>query len=241
MPADQRHASHTNWDLIRDAVSGSESASTSLEVVVRRSWTSIYALIRASGRNPTDAADLTQGFVTDIFLSRRLLESAEEKRGRFRTLLQSAVRNYLTDVHRGQTAKKRGGNSIDCDFSKVEPLVADHSHDPSRAFSTRWAACLVRAAAEHAKTLLHESNNALAWTLFEERILKPAFSNENRPSLAALAKQYSLRSTGEVALHVTRAKRKFAEALLLEVTSTIEDPRDLQEEVRELLMLLDGR
>ena len=67
MPADQRHASHTNWDLIRDAVSGSESASTSLEVVVRRSWTSIYALIRASGRNPTDAADLTQGFVTDIF------------------------------------------------------------------------------------------------------------------------------------------------------------------------------
>ena len=230
MPADQRHASHTNWDLIRDAVSGSESASTSLEVVVRRSWTSIYALIRASGRNPTDAADLTQGFVTDIFLSRR-----------FRTLLQSAVRNYLTDVHRGQTAKKRGGNSIDCDFSKVEPLVADHSHDPSRAFSTRWAACLVRAAAERAKTLLNESNNALAWTLFEERFLKPAFANEDRPSLAALAKQYSLRSKGEAALHVTRAKRKFAEALLLEVTSTIEDPRDLQEEVRELLMLLDGR
>jgi Asp-tRNA(Asn)/Glu-tRNA(Gln) amidotransferase A subunit family amidase len=88
----------TNWDLIRDAAGSTPTSQASLEEVARRSWPAIYAFIRASGRSPDDATELTQGFICDVFLSRHLLEKADQSRGRFRTLVMGSVRNYLADI-----------------------------------------------------------------------------------------------------------------------------------------------
>ena len=97
----------TNWDLIRDAAGSTPTSQASLEEVARRSWPAIYAFIRASGRSPDDATELTQGFICDVFLSRHLLEKADQSRGRFRTLVMGSVRNYLADMHRRKTATTR--------------------------------------------------------------------------------------------------------------------------------------
>jgi DNA-directed RNA polymerase specialized sigma24 family protein len=97
----------TNWDLIRDAASGSATAQASLDAVMKRAWPAVYAYIRASGRRSEEATELTQAFICDVFLSRHLLEKADQARGRFRTLLLGAVRNYLADVHRRRHAQSR--------------------------------------------------------------------------------------------------------------------------------------
>ena len=71
-----------------------------MERLVRRYWSAIFAYIRRSGRDVHEAADLTQGFVCDILISRRLCDSADPNRGRFRTLLLRAIQNYLRERHR---------------------------------------------------------------------------------------------------------------------------------------------
>jgi len=101
----------TNWDLIRDAASGSSTAKASLDAVMKRAWPAVYAYIRATGRRSEEATELTQAFICDVFLARHLLEKADQSRGRFRTLLIGAVRNYLADTHRRATAAIRAPKS----------------------------------------------------------------------------------------------------------------------------------
>lgn len=240
MSRDPLSASQTNWDLIQDAVSGSESAARSLEAVVRQSWTAVFAFIRATGRNPETASDLTQGFVTDVVLARRLLSSADPAHGRFRTLLMNAVKNYLCDVHRAQNAKKRAPENGFESFEHAENALVDDSPAAAQEFATRWTACLVRNAAERARIVLRESGDDLAWTLFEARILKPAYDGGVRPTAAELAQRFGIGSSAEVALKIAQGKRRFAEALLSEISATIQNPNELRAEVRDLLALLSG-
>ncbi len=87
--------------MIAQAAEADEAvAGDALEQLVRRYWAAVYAYIRRTGRDVHEAADLTQGFVCDIIISRRLCDYADPQRGRFRTLLLGAVQNYLREQHR---------------------------------------------------------------------------------------------------------------------------------------------
>ena len=174
----------TNWELIRDAASGSTTSRASLDAVSRRAWPAIFAFIRASGRSSDEASELTQGFIADVFLSRHLLEKADPGRGRFRTLLIGAVRNYLNDMHRRRTAQSRmpegGVAAIDALTAKgLEP--AEHEgHSPERAFNTRYVATLIRAAAERLQKELAANGDEASWEIFRMRVLHAAFSTAFR-------------------------------------------------------------
>ncbi|MCE2881667.1 MAG: hypothetical protein LW636_04820 [Planctomycetaceae bacterium] len=233
----------TNWDLIRDAASGSETAKRSLESVARRAWPAIFAFIRASGRSPEEATDLTQGFIADVFLSRGLLEKADPARGRFRTLLIGAVRNYLADMHRRRTAGTRmpkGGLAAFDDA--VEGAVHDRNHrddSPERAFNTRYVAGLIRAAAERLQQQLLAEHDSATWELFRVRVLQASFEGA-AAGYDTLAPQLGL-SKGECAGRLVVAKRRFATLLLDEVRATVGSDDDARQEIIELMTLLSQR
>ena len=94
-------SSHTDWSMIADAAQVDEkAAAAALDQLVRRYWSAVYAYIRKCGSSVHEAADLTQGFVCDVMIARRLCAAADPDRGRFRTLLLSSLRNYLQQEHR---------------------------------------------------------------------------------------------------------------------------------------------
>jgi len=62
----------TNWDLIRDAASGSATAQASLDAVMKRAWPAVYAYIRASGRRSEEATELTQAFILVAMVRRNV-------------------------------------------------------------------------------------------------------------------------------------------------------------------------
>jgi DNA-directed RNA polymerase specialized sigma24 family protein len=99
----------TDWSMIHEAGSGPGSADVALEQLARRYWQPVYAFIRSTGRGAHEAADLTQGFVCDVVLARRLFSIADPGRGRFRSLLLSAVTNYLREEHRRRKGRNRAG------------------------------------------------------------------------------------------------------------------------------------
>jgi RNA polymerase sigma-70 factor (ECF subfamily) len=171
----------TNWELIRDAASGSATARASLDAVMKRAWPAVYAYIRASGRRSEEATELTQAFICDVMLARRLLEKADQGRGRFRTLLLGAVRNYLADVHRRQTAQSRaprtGLVAIDAGDEGSGALVGEassgqESTSPERAFHARYVAGLIRSASERLQRELEADGDAASWEIFRLRVLQ---------------------------------------------------------------------
>ena len=234
----------TNWDLIRDAASGSRTAQSSLDAVMKRAWPAVYAYIRATGRKSDEATELTQAFICDVFLARHLLEKADEARGRFRTLLIGAVRNYLADTHRRRTAASRmpksgivtlhgsGDAAID-----VPEVGADAS--PERAFNARYVAGLIRSASERLQRELEGAGDHASWEIFRLRVLQMAFEGA-APGYEDIAPRLGI-DRGACAAKLIGAKRRFATILMDELRATMLDPNDLRSEVGELLEFLSGR
>jgi DNA-directed RNA polymerase specialized sigma24 family protein len=231
----------TNWDLIRDAAADTPTSRASLEEVARRSWPAIYAFIRASGRSPDEASELTQGFICDVFLSRDLLGKADQSRGRFRTLVMGAVRNYLADMHRRRTATTRRpkhgsiGRLDDLAERTSEP-AGMQALTPEAAFNSRYIASIIRAATERLQRVLLEEGDEAGWEIFRLRVLQPSLDGV-AASYDEIAPRFNL-GKGACAARLLVVKRRFAAILMDELRATVEDPADLQDEVADLLALL---
>ena len=100
--------SMTDWSMVLDAGQvESPTQAASLDELVRKYWTPLYAFVRASGQSPEDTHDIVQGFIADVLLSRSLLAKADPERGRFRNLLFRSISNYMRDRHRKATSTMR--------------------------------------------------------------------------------------------------------------------------------------
>ena len=245
MPSSRNSSmTQTNWDLIRDAAGNSPTSQASLEEVARRSWPAIYAFIRASGRSPDDATELTQGFICDVFLSRHLLEKADQTRGRFRTLVMGSVRNYLADMHRRKTATTRApkhgtiGRLDDLAERTSEPAGMP-AVTPEAAFNSRYVATLIRAATERLQRVLLEEGDEAGWEIFRLRVLQPSLDG-TVVGYDEIAPRFDL-AKGACAARLLMVKRRFAAILMDELRATVDDPEDLRHEVAELLALLQNR
>lgn len=233
----------TNWDLIRDAAGDGPTSRASLEQVARRAWPAIYAFIRASGRNPDDASELTQGFICDVFLSRNLLEKADQSRGRFRTLVLGSVRNYLADMHRRKTATTRSpkhgmiGRLDDLAERTSEPAGLP-AITPESAFNSRYVATIIRATSERLQRELLAEKDEAGWEIFRLRVLQPSIDG-SAVGYDEIAPRFNL-TKGACAARLLMVKRRFATLLMEELRATVDDPNDLQSEVADLLKLLQG-
>jgi hypothetical protein len=98
----------THWSAVLLAGCGtSAEADKALEDLCRAYWYPLYAYVRRQGHGPEDSQDLTQAFFAR-FLEKDYLRRADPERGRFRTFLLSAVKNFLTNEwERGQARKRR--------------------------------------------------------------------------------------------------------------------------------------
>ena len=99
----------TRWSMVLAAAGGatSEQADRALAELCSGYWCPLYAYVRRRGYDAEDARDLTQAFFARL-LERRGLASADPARGRFRSFLLTAMKNFLASEWRRQAAGKRG-------------------------------------------------------------------------------------------------------------------------------------
>ena len=98
----------TCWTIIEEVHPGDEAHKRALiGDLLGDYWKPVYCYLRRRGHGNEEAKDLTQGFFQEVVLGRELIQRADPNRGRFRTLLLTALDHYLANVHRGQCAQKR--------------------------------------------------------------------------------------------------------------------------------------
>src|SRR5450755_1246445 len=101
----------TEWSVVLQA--GQEEcpgAAQSLEALCRAYWPPLYAYARREGLTPQDAQDATQEFIGSL-LRRNDLASVSPEKGRFRSFLLGALKNFLVSRWRTERALQRGGQS----------------------------------------------------------------------------------------------------------------------------------
>ena len=84
-------------------------------------WKPVYCYLRCRGFANEEAKDLTQAFFHEIVLGEDLVKQADRGKGRFRSFLLTALRNYLINVRDKETAQKRLPRGRLIPLDRVDP------------------------------------------------------------------------------------------------------------------------
>jgi DNA-directed RNA polymerase specialized sigma24 family protein len=230
----------TRWSLVLSAAhSGSEEqqARDALAELCRTYWRPIFLFIRGRGYSIEDAQDLTQDFFVRI-LKNDWLQHADRNRGRFRSLLLRSLQNFLINAEEKSHAHKRGGSVefISWDDWMAEapsqlsnPVQALDSLPPERIFDLTWATTVV----EHAFQRLREEceSNGKLW-LFQA-LSSHLTGERDELSYANLSGELRMAETA-VKKQLHNMRQRYRSLLRDEVSQTVQDPADVDDEIRYL-------
>jgi RNA polymerase sigma factor (sigma-70 family) len=223
----------TRWSLILAACQSSPESAAALEAICRAYWYPLYAYVRRCGNPPHDAQDLTQEFFARL-LENRWLDQANREKGRLRTFLITALKNFMAKEWRRQNAQKRGGGrdflSIDTGFA--ESRYAAHTNDAAAAdeiFDRQWALTLLELAMNRLGAEFAVSGRDEDFAVLKEFL---AVSHPAIDYRSAAARLEISEGNARVAVH--RVRRRFREIYREEISQTLPDATDLDAELRHL-------
>ena len=231
----------THWSVVVNAGAGSASlARVALESLCRHYWYPLYSFVRRQGRPHHEAEDCTQEFLARL-LAEEGLGRARPERGRFRTFLLTALRNFLTDEWRRARAEKRGGGAamVSLDWQDAEQRFAHEPADPGltpeQAFDRNWARGLIESALA---TLRAEYDKRGQAALFAE--LSPfIWGSVEAGSLAAPAGRAGL-NVHAFTVALQRLRQRLGDRLRAAVAETVADGGDVDAELRHLIAAVGG-
>ena len=228
----------TRWTLVVQAASVDEpSAQDALAVICESYWQPIYDYLRRCGNKPEDSEDLTQGFFAHL-ITKESLSRARQERGRLRSFLLAALKQFLCQESRRENAIKRGGlaNVTSLDHQVAENRysgrMVDHA-SPDVQFERSWAVELTDKARERlARDYLGRGQRDLFVGLSEFLSW-----DKGNHAYGEVASRLGLTETN-LRSHVYRMRQRFREALEAEIAETLTDPTQLQDELRHLMSVL---
>lgn len=216
-------------------------AHAALETLCARYWSPLYHYIRRWGKTHHEAEDLTQAFFA-MLLDRQAVARANPERGRFRTFLLSAFRNFLTNEWEHASAAKRGGGVRPLAFSATDEEgrflaePADAALTPEQAFDRSWALALI----ERALDGLREEYTAGGRGELFAALAPLVWGGRAQETLAEQAARIGM-NEGALKVAVHRLRRRLRERLEALITETVADPADAADELRYLITAIGAR
>src|SRR5437667_7806128 len=182
----------THWSVVLTARGESPAAQEALEKLCRIYWWPLYGFVRRQGYATEEAQDLTQGFFA-LLLERKDLDAVRREKGRLRSYLLTALKNFLGKTHRRAMTVKRGEGRplvpLDellarerADFEPADMLSAD------RIYERRWALTLL----EQVLVRLGEEYRVAGSAPLFERLKQMLTDEPDRSSQAEIAQEWSM-------------------------------------------------
>ena len=238
----------THWSVIAAASRNEvepEQAHAALSQLCEVYWTPLYAFVRSRGHSVHDAQDLTQSFFAHL-IEREIYGRADRAKGRFRSFLLAAFKNFLADAYAYAHALKRGGaeNFLPLDESRAEAaesLFQTHSTSGQSVgedclFERSWADALVATTLEQ---LSAEYQSEGKQKLFERLKIFLTGSPDPLPSYDELSAEMEMPASS-IRTYVTRLRLRYREMLRAQVRQTVETEAEVDAELHELFRVLSS-
>ncbi len=228
----------TRWSRIlaaRDA--GLDGPNPALDELCAAYWSPVYAYVRRQGATPEEAKDLTQGVFTDL-LQRSFLDQLDPDRGRFRSFLLAATKHYLANQRARERTLKRGGAAITLSLDVDDAEARYQAHlatdtTPERTYERSWAENVLQRAMDR---LAEQTARRQGEQFFA--VLKPLLTGTaETPAYAEIARRVGM-SEGAVKTAVYRMRKRYGALLRDEISSTVTDQGQVDDELRRLLSVL---
>jgi len=228
----------TRWTVVRqaaDSQTASQHALSALTELCQIYWRPVYVFLRRQGVAQHDAQDLTQGFFADLIESRAYAR-ADPAKGRFRSFLLGAVKHFAGHQRDHDQAQKRGGGALPVQLDERAIAEADMYAASCRKWSAdgiferEWAAALLRQALNR---LGQEYMVAGKATLFESLKVHLTGGETAVVPYEEMGKRLG-RPAVTLRSDVARLRARYRAILREEVSGTVIEPGDVDEELRHL-------
>lgn len=240
--AEPRVFATTRWSVVVSAVAPDEGTSRkALAELCRIYWRPIFSFIYRHGYSTEEAQDLTQDFFVMI-LESDWLRHADQHRGRFRSFMLKSVQNFLSHANEKAATLKRGGK---IDFISWDDWIAEapsqvavsaqtlDSFLPVRIFDLRWAATVV----DHALRRLREECESKGRLRLFETLRNQLAADRSDICYADLAAVLGVSDTA-VKKQLHNLRQRYRWILRDEIADTVNDPADVDDEIRHLCAVL---
>src|SRR5215470_17332244 len=228
----------TRWTVVRqaaDSQTASQHALSALSELCQIYWRPVYVFLRRQGIAQHDAQDLTQGFFADLIESRAYAR-ADPAKGLFRSFLLGALKHFAGHQRERDQAQKRGGGALPVQLDEQAIAEADMYAASSGkwsadgVFEREWAAALLRQALNR---LGQEYMVAGKSPLFESLKVHLTGGETAVVSYEELGKRLG-RPAVTLRSDVARLRARYRAILRDEVSGTVIDAADVEEELRHL-------
>ena len=160
--------------MLAAGLGASSESERALAQLYRAFWYPL-ALVRRQGHSPQDAEDLTQGFFAHL-LEKKALGGVKQEKGKFRSFLLAALKNFLANDWDRQHAAKRGGPqavfSLDDDTAE-DRYLREPSHDatPEKLFEQSWALTVLETVLQQLRKEYTASGKAHLFEALQEHLI----------------------------------------------------------------------
>lgn len=223
----------TRWSVLLAGRDDPQAARLALEHLCQAYWRPVLSYVRRMGYARDEAEDLTQAFFTSM-IERRVDSRADPQRGRFRTLLLTALKHYLHNAEAARRAERRGGGARHEDLDGVEP-TAEQGEAPEQVFMRQWAVTVLDRAMLSLQAETRKAGKGELFDALREFLIEPPGAED----YARLAAAHGLRAN-TLAVAVHRLRQKLRQHVRAELAETVGSEADLDAEMEVLRDALGG-
>lgn len=231
----------TQWSMVIAAGrNDTVRARAALERLCSVYWFPLYAFVRRQGFNAADAEDLTQSFFLRL-IEKQDLAGVDRAKGKFRSFLLAAMKNFLANEWDRIKAQKRGGgrqNFTSLDAKSAESRYRLEPADPMTAdklFERQWALTLLDEVLRRVRDDYEAEGKG---GLFDALKFTLAGAGDAQPYAEIGAKLGMNEGAVKVAVH--RLRHRYRDTLRAEIAATVADPEEVDDELRHLFAALSG-
>jgi len=225
----------TKWTVLAEAtLNGGEDGRKYLGEVCEKYKDSVDELIRFKGVSEDRVQDLRQEFFVHL-IEGKFFKKASPARGKFRSFLSKALQNFLIDDFRKITAMKRGGGNY---HEELHENVAETEEEEISAFDLAWAETIYVNALARVESEVKERRSHESWEVLSG-FLNPIVGGQDYNRVAQVLEV----GISGAKVEVSRMRKKFRSYLRTEVSSTVDEPHEIDEELtylREVMVKLWG-
>ncbi len=229
----------TQWTLVMRSRGHTTQARMALSQLCELYYHPVHRFIRVQMRNDAEAQDLAHDFFAKL-LDRAALDGVSPERGRFRSYLLGAVKNFLAEQHRRRIALKRGGGKDDISLQtggpEGEPLDVAAGNSPGDAdglFDREWAETIVNRAVSSLAVEYETAGKSALFTALKPWLL----GKEEDASRPGMAERLGL-SEGALKVALHRLRKRMREQVKAEIAQTVETEAEIRDEMRYLIEVL---
>lgn len=228
----------TSWGLIHRCRDVREASfRDGFDRLFRKYWGPVYLFVlRNWAKNPEEAKDLTQDFFASL-IERDALRGVDAEKGRFRSFICAALRNFLANARRAERAKKRRPDqalvSLDRpDLVRGRLAVPEAlAPDPNVQFDEDWKRAVLDAVLEELRPRAAAAGKEILVDLLVRYDLDKKAGE--RQTYGDLALEFGL-TVFQVRNGLHWIRKEFMEALRRELEDQVSTDEDYRLEAGEL-------